>query len=64
MGEGNSATNLKIGIIGAGDIGTTHGDILQKDINVTLGSVYDMDQERSEKFASRKEQSLLFRAMG
>jgi predicted dehydrogenase len=57
MGEGNSMTNLKIGIIGA-------GDILQKDINVTLGSVYDMDQERSEEFASRKEQSLLFRAMG
>ena len=46
-------TNLKIGIIGAGDIGTTHGNILQKDINVTLGSVYDMDQERSEEFASR-----------
>ena len=57
-------TNLKIGIIDAGYISTTHGDILQKDINVTLRSVYDMDQERSEGFASRKEQSLLFRAMG
>ena len=57
-------TNLKIGIIDAGYIGTTHGDILQKDINVTLKSVYDMDQERSEGFSSRKEQSLLFRAMG
>ncbi|MCH8012871.1 MAG: hypothetical protein IIA61_13150 [Candidatus Marinimicrobia bacterium] len=43
-------TNLKIGIIGAGDIGTTHGNIQQKNINVTLGSVYDMDQERSEAF--------------
>jgi len=64
VGEGNSVTNLKIGIIDAGYIGTTHGDILQKDINVTLRSVYDMDQERSEGFASRKEQSLLFRAMG
>ena len=41
-------TKLKIGIIGAGDIGTTHGNILQEDNNVTLGSVYDMDQERSE----------------
>jgi myo-inositol 2-dehydrogenase/D-chiro-inositol 1-dehydrogenase len=45
---------IRIGIIGAGEIATTHAAILQQQEEVILGSFYDVERgERTRQFAAR-----------
>jgi myo-inositol 2-dehydrogenase / D-chiro-inositol 1-dehydrogenase len=41
----------KIGIIGAGYIGSVHAGILARDQRLQLAAIYDVDRERAEKLA-------------
>ncbi len=45
-------SEIKIGIIGTGVIAGTHVGILQQNEAVTLGSVYDVQKDRGERFAA------------
>ena len=44
--------DIRIGIIGTGVIAGTHAGILQQNNDVILGSVFDIQKERAEKFAT------------
>ena len=44
-------SNIRIGIIGTGTIAGTHAGILKQNNAVKLGSVYDIQKERGERFA-------------
>jgi myo-inositol 2-dehydrogenase / D-chiro-inositol 1-dehydrogenase len=44
-------SQLKIGIIGAGYIGSVHANLLARDTRVTVASIYDIVTERAEQLA-------------
>ena len=46
---------IKIGILGAGYMGKTHGRILRGDPRVILSGVFDVDAQRKQEAASELE---------
>ena len=46
-------TNLRVGVVGAGYLGTIHARLLAQNSDVTWSRIYDMDQNKAQSVAEQ-----------